>query len=75
VSYWPLDYDPAVKRRFPHAWRDFDYVVSNEDMRVTLANTPTAARAIDHSRVITSFGGGAQRIEIRAIRRTGPTTP
>ena len=28
VSYWPLDYDPAVKRLFPNGWRDFDYVVS-----------------------------------------------
>ena len=22
VVYWPLDYDPAVKRRFPRGWRD-----------------------------------------------------
>lgn len=67
VSYWPLDYDPAVKKRFPGGWRSFDYVVVNQDMRVTMQQTPSAAQAVAHSRVIASFGGGSQLIEVRAI--------
>jgi glycosyltransferase XagB len=67
VVYWPLDYDPAVKRRFPNGWRDFDYIVSTEAVRSLLRLTPTTARALDHSRVIKQFGHGDQRIEIRAI--------
>jgi hypothetical protein len=69
VVYWPLDYDPAVKRRFPDGWRDFDYVVSTQAVRSTLRLTPTTARALDHSVVIARFGHGDQRIEVRAIRR------
>jgi hypothetical protein len=71
VVYWPLDYDPAVKRRFPDGWRDFDYVVSTEAVRSTLRQTPTTARALDHSRVVAQFGQGDQRIEVRAIDRNG----
>jgi 4-amino-4-deoxy-L-arabinose transferase-like glycosyltransferase len=67
VSYWPLDYDPAVKRHFPHGWRDFDYIVSSEAIRAAPKQTPTAAAALDHSRVVTTFGRGVGRIEIRAI--------
>ncbi|HEX4717387.1 MAG TPA: glycosyltransferase [Thermoleophilaceae bacterium] len=69
VVYWPLDYDPAVKKRYPGGWRDFDYIVSTQAVRSTLKLTPTTARALDHSRVIAQFGHGTQRIEIRAIDR------
>jgi cellulose synthase/poly-beta-1,6-N-acetylglucosamine synthase-like glycosyltransferase len=72
VSYWPLSFDPAVQKQFPHGWRDFDYIVLNQDMRVTLTNTRTAADAVNHSRVLVSFGSGAQLIEIRAIDRPRP---
>jgi hypothetical protein len=72
VSYWPLDKDPAVKKQFPHGWRDFDYIVVNQDMRVTMSNTPTAAQAVNHSHVLASFGQGYQLIEIRAIDRAQP---
>jgi cellulose synthase/poly-beta-1,6-N-acetylglucosamine synthase-like glycosyltransferase len=67
VVYWPLDYDPAVKRRFPGGWRDFDYVVSTEAVRSTTEQTPTTRRALQHSHVIAEFGEGAQRIEVRKI--------
>jgi hypothetical protein len=69
VVYWPLDYDPAVKQRFPGGWRDFDYVVSTQAVRSTLRQTPTTARALDHSTVVAQFGHGEQRIEVRAIQR------
>jgi hypothetical protein len=67
VVYWPLDYDPAVKRRFPGGWRDFDYIVSTEAVRSTTEQTPTTRAALEHSHVIAQFGQGAQRIEVRAI--------
>lgn len=70
VFYWPLDYDPAVKRRFPDGWRDFDYIVSVQGMRSTVNQTPTASAALIHSRVVARFGSGITRIEIRAIETT-----
>ena len=67
VVYWPLDYDPAVKRRFPGGWRDFDYVVSTEAVRSNTEQTPTTLEALENSHVIAQFGEGPQRIEVRAI--------
>ena len=67
VVYWPLDYDPAVKKRFPGGWRDFDYIVSTQPVRSTLPLTPTTAQALTHSRVVVQFGRGDGRIEVRAI--------
>jgi hypothetical protein len=67
ISYWPLDYDPAVKRTFPQGWRDFDYIVLTQAIIDTMTNTPTAAAAVQHSRVIATFGSGQSRIQIRQI--------
>jgi hypothetical protein len=71
VSYWPLDYDPAVRKAFPDGWREFDYIVVNWDMLSTLPQTPSAAKAIAHSQVVASFGQGADRVQIRRIGPTG----
>jgi cellulose synthase/poly-beta-1,6-N-acetylglucosamine synthase-like glycosyltransferase len=71
VSYWPLDYDPAVRKAFPDGWREFDYVVVNEDMLATLPQTPSAGAAIAHSQVVASFGQGVDRVQIRKISPTG----
>lgn len=70
VSYWPLDYDPAVKRTFPQGWRDFDYIVVTPAILDTLTNTPTAAAAIKNSRLIASFGRGLSTVQVRQITTT-----
>jgi cellulose synthase/poly-beta-1,6-N-acetylglucosamine synthase-like glycosyltransferase len=75
VSYWPLDYDPAVKQRFPKGWRDFDYLVSTQAVRSTTTLTPTTARALDHSRLVVRFGHGPTRIDVRAIMGAHRATP
>jgi Dolichyl-phosphate-mannose-protein mannosyltransferase len=67
IWYWKLDLDPAVQRRFPGGWRDFDYVVSSEYVRATLNLVPETAQAIRHSRVVAQFGRGPHRVEIRRI--------
>jgi cellulose synthase/poly-beta-1,6-N-acetylglucosamine synthase-like glycosyltransferase len=71
VSYWPLDYDPAVKRTFPRGWREFNYIVLTQAILDTVTNTPTAAAAIEHSQVVASFGHGTSTIQIRKIVGTG----
>jgi hypothetical protein len=73
VSYWPLDYDPAVAKRFPGGWRDFDYIVATEPMRSTRDRVPKTVQALTHSRVVVTFGSGTRRIEIRAIDRGRPS--
>lgn len=71
ISYWPLDYDPAVRRTFPHGWRDFSYIVVTQAIVDTLTNTPSAAAAINHSRIIASFGRGVHTVQIREIIANG----
>lgn len=75
VSYWPLDYDPAVKKAFPKGWRDFNFIVVTQAMRYTLNQTPTSAAAIAHSRLMATFGQGLQQVQIRAIGRTRLSAP
>lgn len=77
VSYWPLDYDPAVKNAFPRGWRDFNVIVVTQAMLDTLNQTPTAAAAIAHSRLVVAFGRGLQQVQIRAIggMRAGVAPP
>jgi cellulose synthase/poly-beta-1,6-N-acetylglucosamine synthase-like glycosyltransferase len=70
ISYWPLDKDPAVRRYLPLGWREFNYIVSNGDMRKTAKDLPNTADALKHSRLVAGFGYGYYRIEIRAITPT-----
>jgi cellulose synthase/poly-beta-1,6-N-acetylglucosamine synthase-like glycosyltransferase len=72
VFYWPFDFDPAVKREFPQGWKDLDYVVSTEGMRNDATEVPRTAQALEHSRVVVSFGRGSARIDIRQIEHTSP---
>jgi hypothetical protein len=72
ATYWPFDYDPALKRHFPNGWRDFDYIVSTQPMRDTKNLTPMTAQALDHSQLLVGFGQGQERVEIRAITGAHP---
>jgi hypothetical protein len=73
VSYWPLDYDPAVAKRFPGGWRDFDYIIATQPMRSTQDRIPRTVQALTHSHVVVTFGHGTGRIEVRAIDRGRPS--
>ena len=75
VAYWPLDYDPALRKAFPSGWREFEYIVVNEDMLASLPQTPSAAAAIVHSQAVASFGQGGNRVQIRKINPTGRRNP
>jgi hypothetical protein len=74
VFYWPFDFDPAVRRKFPQGWKQLDYIVSTQGMRNDRAQVPRTAAALDHSRLVATFGHGATRIEIRRIEH-GPRAP
>jgi hypothetical protein len=71
ISYWPLDYDPAVKQAFPQGWRDFSYIMVTQAMIYSIRYTPTAAAAISHSRIVASFGQGSHLVQIREIITNG----
>ena len=69
-----LDLDPEVAATAPGGWRDIDYVVSTPGVRHALeeAELPTVTAAVEHSRVVASFGVGFQVIEIREVDKDEP---
>jgi hypothetical protein len=74
VWFWELDTDPDVERRFPLRWRQIDYVVVTDTMRVNVfsatADIPSVIASIAHSTVVASFGPGADAVQ---VRRVGPS--
>jgi Dolichyl-phosphate-mannose-protein mannosyltransferase len=68
VWFYKLDTDQDVRARYPRGWRDFDYVVSAATLRAFPDRLPQVAEAVRHSRVVASFGRGAERVEIRKIQ-------
>ncbi len=69
IWFYNLDLDPGFY--LPRGWRDLDYVVSTPIMRQALSRgLPEVRAALEHSAVLATFGTGADRIEIRAVRPT-----
>jgi hypothetical protein len=72
IWFYKLDSDPAIAARYPHGWRDVDYVLSTDQMRQAVAGDPSlvqSARALRASRVVASFGSGDAVVQVRAVIR------
>jgi hypothetical protein len=70
VWLYKLDTDPVAASRLPAGWRDIDYVVSTRTLRHQLDSDPNLVqcrRALRHSTVVRTFGGGVDRIEVRRV--------
>jgi len=72
IWFYKLDLDPAVISTLPRGWRDVDYLVSSPAIRADPAGLPTVATLLERSTVVTTFGTGADRIEIRRIDKEAP---
>lgn len=77
IWYWELDGDPQVKARFPHGWRQMDYVVVTQVMRSSLLSAsttvPSLILALAHSRPVARFGSGSTWVSVMRVeprRRT-----
>jgi hypothetical protein len=71
VWFYKLDLDPGIAKRFPHGWRDFDYVVASPVVRSVTPNLKGLVQvrdALKHSSVVAAFGSGDHRIEIRRVQ-------
>jgi len=66
VWFYKLDLDPGI--RPPLGWRSIRYVVVTQVMRNGLADLPSVRAAHNNSTLVTSFGEGTQRVEIRIAR-------
>lgn len=65
IWFYKLDLDPEVK--LANGWRDLDYVVSTPIVRQATKGLPNVTTALTESIVITTFGSGDDRVEIRRV--------
>ena len=67
--FYKVDLDPEVSARLPDGWRDVDYIVSTPAIRQDPNDLPTIKALLAHSTVVTTFGAGDGRIEIRRVNQ------
>ena len=67
IWFYKVDLDPAVEAVLPHGWRSIQYVVSTPTIRNDLSSLPTVNAALQHSKVLASFGSGAGVIQVRQV--------
>jgi hypothetical protein len=68
IWFYKLDTDRDIQGRYPRGWREFDYLISTATMRSFPDTLLQAREAQRRSRVVASFGRGAQRVEIRKVQ-------
>jgi hypothetical protein len=68
IWFYKLETDRDIQGRYPRGWREFDYLVSTATLRSFPDNLPQARESRRRSRVVASFGRGAQRVEIRKVQ-------
>jgi len=71
VWYYKVDTDPAVAALAPQGWRDYDYIVSTESLRILAPDQPQVAQALANSLPVVTFGENDQRVEVRRISADG----
>ena len=68
IWLYKIDLDPEVNRTLlPHGYRDIRYVILLQLSPDMLKGMPTLQQAIEHSRVITTFGDGNARLIVRKV--------
>lgn len=75
VWFYKIDTDPAVERRFPQGWRDFQYVISTASLRSYPNHFPDVEKALRHSLPVARFGQGLKRVVVRRVlaSQSGPS--
>jgi 4-amino-4-deoxy-L-arabinose transferase-like glycosyltransferase len=70
IWFYKIDTDPALKPEFPNGWRDVDYILSTDQLRLAVAGDATlvnSATALRESRVVASFGSKDSIVEVRQV--------
>lgn len=68
VWFYKLGTDPAVKRQFPHGWRDFQYVVETDTVRGAVGGRQWLGDALAHGTPVASWGSGPLRVVIDRLQ-------
>jgi hypothetical protein len=66
IWFYKLDLDPAVK--LAHGWRSIDYLVLT-DFDPQVAGAPKLVEAVQHSRVVESYGKGPEQVSVYEVQK------
>jgi len=73
VWFYKLGTDPAVDRRFPDGWRDFQYIFAAHTIRyIHVPQTMWTIQALSHSKPVATFGTGQWSVEIMKVDSSRP---
>ena len=64
VWFYKLGTDPGVQHKFPHGWRDFQYIVSTDTVRGSVGGRRWLADAMAHGTPVASWGSGPLRVVV-----------
>jgi hypothetical protein len=70
IWFYKIDSDPAVQRQYPRGWKDFDYIVSTDEIRASVTSDTTLRQvkaALANSSPVKVFGVGGNDVEVRKI--------
>ncbi len=75
IYFFKVDLDPSVQKALQKQggkqtpWKAINYIISTPMVRNNVFDMPTVQAALDHSRVLASFGTGANVIQVREVNR------
>jgi 4-amino-4-deoxy-L-arabinose transferase-like glycosyltransferase len=75
IYFFKVDLDPSVKKALMKQggnqtpWKAINYIVSTPMVRQNTFDLPTVQAALDHSRVLVSFGSGPNVVQVREVNR------
>jgi hypothetical protein len=75
IYFFKVDLDPSVKKALikqggkQDPWKAINYIISTPMVRQNTFDLPTVQAALDHSRVLASFGSGPNVIQVREVNR------
>jgi 4-amino-4-deoxy-L-arabinose transferase-like glycosyltransferase len=70
IWLYKVDLDPEINRTLlPNGYRDIRYVILLQLSPDMLKGMPTLLEAIEHSRIVTTFGEGHARLIVREVDR------
>jgi 4-amino-4-deoxy-L-arabinose transferase-like glycosyltransferase len=69
VSYYKYDLDPSAYTKLPGGYHDVTFITDTPQMRgdIIALHLKRTQDAIDHSRIVATFGAGDSRIEMRQV--------
>ncbi|RLV49096.1 phospholipid carrier-dependent glycosyltransferase [Nocardioides mangrovicus] len=71
VWYYKADTDPAVERRSPNGWKDYDYILVTQALRRSAGTMPVVDTALRNATRVAQYGSGEQQVAVYQVHAEG----